>query len=97
MKPNAIILNTSRGGLVDEYALAKALKEKRLLAAGLDVLKTEPPQPDCPLLNLENCIITPHIAWASIDSRRRLLSLVVDNVRNYLSGKPKNVVVCHNR
>jgi glycerate dehydrogenase len=92
MKPNTILLNTSRGGLVDENALAKALKEKRIFAAGLDVLKQEPPSPDCPLLHLENCMISPHIGWSSPDSRQRLLSIVIENIQKYLAGAPQNVI-----
>lgn len=92
MKKTAILINTSRGGLVDEQALSAALKEKRILGAAVDVLETEPPNSNCPLLNLENCIITPHISWASQASRGRLLNQIVENVKAYLSGTPKNIV-----
>ncbi len=92
MKENAILLNTSRGGLVDENALAHALREKRLYAAGVDVLSSEPPKADNPLIGLENCYITPHIAWAARETRQRLLNVVTDNVRAFLNGKPQNVV-----
>ncbi len=93
MKPNSILINTARGGLIDEKALAKALKEKKIFAAALDVLDREPPPPECPLLHLENCTITPHIAWASKSARQRLFSTVLDNVKAYLAGAPKNVVL----
>jgi glycerate dehydrogenase len=92
MKPTAIILNTSRGPLIDEPALAEALNAGRIAAAGLDVLTEEPPPADNPLLTAPNCFITPHIAWASRAARRRLLDAAVDNVRAFLAGTPKNVV-----
>lgn len=92
MKPNAILINTARGGLIDENALAKTLREKKIFAAALDVLDNEPPKSDCPLLNLENCIITPHIAWASLASRQRLLNKTIENLKAYFSGKLQNVV-----
>ena len=92
MKPTAFLINTGRGPLVDETALAAALNAKRLGGAGLDVLSQEPPPADNPLLNAENCIITPHVAWATRESRERLMTAAVDNVRAFLEGKPKNVV-----
>ncbi len=93
MKPTAFLLNTSRGGLVDEAALAQALDSGRLAGAGLDVLCTEPPSPDNPLLRARNCIITPHLAWGTRAARERLLEIAVDNVRAFLAGHPQNVVI----
>jgi len=92
MKPTAILINTSRGPLIDETALAKALQEKRIFGAALDVLEHEPPSSNCPLLRLENCWITPHIAWSTVAARRRLFSTVVDNVKAFLAGSPQNRV-----
>ena len=92
MKPDAILINTARGPLVDEYALAEALKAGQIRGAGLDVLSQEPPAADNPLIGAPNCIVTPHISWATKEARRRLLDIAVANVRAFLSGKPKNIV-----
>jgi len=92
MKPTALLINTSRGGLIDEQALAAALREGRIAGAGLDVLSVEPPPPDNPLLKAPNCYITPHIAWATKQARQRLLEAVVANLEAYLAGRPQNVV-----
>lgn len=92
MKPTAYLLNTGRGGLINESDLAVALNDKKIAGAGLDVLSTEPPQIDNPLLNAKNCVITPHIAWATIAARKRLMKVAVDNVRAFINGKPQNVV-----
>jgi glycerate dehydrogenase len=92
MKPTAFLLNTSRGPLVDEAALAKALDSNRIAGAGLDVLAVEPPPADNPLLHAKNCLITPHIAWATRAARSRLMQVAVTNVRAFLQGKPQNVV-----
>ncbi|MHB8899202.1 MAG: D-2-hydroxyacid dehydrogenase [Thermoguttaceae bacterium] len=92
MKRTAFLINTGRGGLVDEEALAWALDEGRIAGAGLDVLCQEPPRPDHRLTKMPNCFITPHIAWATASSRKRLLAAVADNVAAYLSGTPKNRV-----
>ncbi len=92
MRPGAFLINTGRGPLVDEAALATALNEGRLAGAGLDVLSSEPPSPGNPLLAARNCLITPHIAWATRASRSRLLDVVVANVAAFLAGKPRNVV-----
>lgn len=92
MKPTALLINTSRGGLVDEGALARALAEGRLAGAGVDVLSTEPPSPDNPLLHTRNCIITPHCAWATRAARQRLLDITVANVRAFQAGAPQHVV-----
>lgn len=93
MRRGAILINTGRGGLVDETALADALKNRHLLAAGLDVLSSEPPRTDNPLTGLDNCFITPHIAWATKEARVRLMELAVSNVRNFLSGNITNNVL----
>ncbi|MBA2657226.1 MAG: D-2-hydroxyacid dehydrogenase [Tatlockia sp.] len=84
MKPTTILINTSRGGLIDELALANALKQKKIAAAYLDVLNQEPPKSDNPLLGLANCILTPHMAWASVVSRKRLLNSVCENIIHFL-------------
>ena len=92
MKPNAFLLNTSRGPLIDEPALAAALNQGRIAGAGLDVLAVEPPLADNPLFAAKNCFITPHIAWATRAARSRLMDAAVENVRAFLTGKPTNVV-----
>ncbi len=92
MKPEAIVINTSRGPVIDEQALADALNEGRIAAAGLDVLSSEPPRPDNPLLTARNCVITPHIAWASEEARGRLMEIALANLRAWESGRPQNVV-----
>lgn len=92
MKNSAIFINTSRGPVVDEQALADALNHGALMAAGLDVLETEPAKCDNPLLSAKNCYITPHIAWAAKETRSRLLKILEENIAAYLDGKPQNVV-----
>lgn len=92
MKDRAMLINTSRGPLVDEQALADALNSGKLRAAAVDVVCHEPMVADCPLLSCKNCIITPHMAWAPVESRQRLLDAVVENIRTFLDGKPQNVV-----
>jgi glycerate dehydrogenase len=92
MKASAFLINTSRGPLIDEDALAKALNEGQLAGAGLDVLTKEPPDPSCPLLSAKNCYITPHIAWATRDARARLMKTAVDNLKAFLKGDSINVV-----
>lgn len=92
MKKSAILINTARGPLVDEKALAKALREGTIRGAGLDVLGKEPPTPDNPLLGAPHCIVTPHIAWATYEARLRLIDIATSNVRNFLAGTPINVV-----
>ena len=92
MKDGAVLINTARGGLVDEQALCDALVGGKLSAAAVDVVSAEPMKQDNPLLNAPNCIITPHIAWAPKESRQRLLDCVVENIRCFLNGNPQNVV-----
>lgn len=92
MKPGAYLINTGRGQLIDEPALAEALKQKRLAGAGLDVLSVEPPPGSNPLLTAPNCFVTPHIAWATRAARQRLLDTVIANVRAFVEGSPQNVV-----
>jgi glycerate dehydrogenase len=94
MKSGAFLINTGRGPLVDEHDLAQALRTGTIAGAGLDVLSVEPPQPDHVLLarDIPNLIITPHTAWASAESRRRLLDGIVHNISCYLEGNAENVV-----
>ena len=92
MKDGAFLVNTARGGLVDEQALADALADRKLAGAALDVVSEEPMKEYNPFLTAPNCIITPHIAWAPKESRQRLLDCCVGNIRAFLQGKPQNVV-----
>lgn len=92
MKDGVIILNNSRGPLIVEEDLAEALKSGKVMAAGLDVVSSEPIKADNPLLGAPNCIITPHISWASKESRQRLMDFAVDNLVQYINGTPVNVV-----
>lgn len=92
MKDGAILINTSRGGLMDETAVASALKSGKLRAAAVDVVSKEPMERTNPLLTAPNCIVTPHMAWAPVESRQRLLDCVVDNIQAFLDGRPQNVV-----
>lgn len=88
MKPSAILINTGRGPLVDEQAAADALNGGRLAAFGADVLSQEPPRGDNPLLSARNCFLTPHIAWATLEARTRLMSTATENVRQFIAGEP---------
>ena len=92
MKPTAILINTGRGSLINEQDLADALNNGVIYAAGLDVLTSEPPLADNPLLTAKNCYITPHIAWATKASRMRLMSILVENIKAFMAGKPTNNV-----
>lgn len=92
MKPTAILINTGRGPLVNEQDLAEALRSGKIRAAGLDVMVQEPPVKDNPLWEVDNCFITPHIAWATAEARERLMRVAVDNLRHYLAGIPVNNV-----
>lgn len=92
MKPSAYLINTARGGLVNESDLAHALNAGRIAGAGLDVLSVEPPSASNPLLTARNCVITPHIAWATRAARRRLLEITAGNIAAFLAGSPCNVV-----
>jgi len=94
MKPTAILINTARGGLVDEAALAKALKEGTIAGAGFDVLTVEPPKDGNILLDksIPNLIVTPHVAWASKEAMQILADQLIDNIEAFVAGKPQNVV-----
>jgi glycerate dehydrogenase len=92
MRRHALLINTARGGLIDEAALFAALEAGRLGGAALDVLSSEPPPADHPLLRAPNCLVTPHIAWATHAARARLLAIAVDNVRAFLAAQPQNAV-----
>ncbi len=92
MKNTAYIINTSRGGVVDEYAVAQAVKNGDLAGFGTDVLDSEPMRDDCPLFGVPNIIITPHIAWASVDSRKRLVAQIIKNIEGFIDGNIVNQV-----
>ena len=94
MKPTAILINTGRGGLVDENALADALREGRIAGAGFDVLTNEPPREGNPLLELDlpNFILTPHTAWASREAMQALADQLIDNIEAFVAGSPRNLV-----
>jgi len=92
MKSTAVLINTGRGGLIHEADLAKALNSGVIAAACLDVLSTEPPSTDNPLISARNCFITPHVAWATFEARQRLMNIAVDNLKCFLSGNRQNMV-----
>lgn len=92
MKPSAFLLNTSRGPIIVDQDLADALNNDVIAGAGIDVLSKEPPNADNPLFSAKNCLITPHIAWATLEARTRLMAITVDNLTAFMDGKPVNVV-----
>ena len=92
MKDGVILINNSRGGVLDEQAVADALHSGKIYAAGVDVVSEEPMHPANPLLSAPNCIITPHISWAATDCRQRVIDITAENIRHYISGEPQNVV-----
>ena len=93
MKSSAFLINTGRGPLIDEQDLADALNNGEIAGAGLDVLSTEPPKADNPLPKAKNCYITPHIAWATVEARKRLMKIAADNLKSFVEGNPQNVVI----
>jgi glycerate dehydrogenase len=92
MKPSALLINTARGALINEQDLAQALKGGKLAGAALDVLTAEPPPADHILVNAQNCLMTPHNAWLSVEARARLMQMTVENIRQFLNDSPRNVV-----
>ncbi len=92
MKDGAMLINTARGPLVDEKALAEALTSRKLAGAAMDVITREPMPADCPFMGISNCIMTPHIAWSPLEARHRLVNCTAENIRAFLNGKPVNVV-----
>ena len=93
MKPSAFLINTARGALVDEAALIAALQNGQIAGAGLDVQETEPPAADNPLYTLDNVVLTPHMGWRGLETRRRLVSMVAENIRAFCAGNPINRIV----
>lgn len=92
MKKSAYLINTARGGLVDEKDVRAALESEKIAGYAADVILYEPMKPDCPLYKAKNCVITPHLAWAPLETRKRLLEIAAENIRCFLAGKPINVV-----
>ena len=92
MKDGAYFINTARGGVIDEYALRDAVTSGKLSGAGVDVLTVEPMSAECPLYNVPGITVTPHIAWAPIETRERLLDIVIENLEAFIAGKPQNKV-----
>ena len=92
MKPTAFLINTSRGALIDEQALIKALQEHQIAGAGLDVQEQEPPAADNPLYTMSNVILTPHMGWKGMETRQRLVSIIAEDIHQFMAGTPVNVV-----
>jgi len=92
MQKTAYIINTGRGGLINESDLANALNNGKIAGAGLDVLTEEPPRSPNPLINAKNCKITPHVAWTSVEARKKLIEGLTENIKLFINGKPINVV-----
>ena len=92
MKPSAFIINTSRGALVDEAALIEALENGTIAGAGLDVQETEPPVENSPLYTMDQVLLTPHMGWKGLETRQRLVSILADNIKQFMEGNPINVV-----
>ena len=92
MKNDALFINTARGGVVVEQDLYDALESGQIGMAAVDTIRVEPMEEDCILMNAQNCIMTPHIAWAPVETRERLIGIVADNIANFLAGHPTNRV-----
>ena len=92
MKPSAFIINTSRGALIDETALIEALENGTIAGAGLDVQETEPPEETNPLYTMDHVLLTPHMGWKGLETRQRLVSILADNIKQFMEGNPINVV-----
>lgn len=92
MKPTAFLINTARGGIINEAELIECMKQKAIAGAGLDTQETEPPKPDCELWKLENVFLTPHIGWRRLETRQRLVDMTTDNIESYINGGIQNVV-----
>ena len=92
MKPSAFIINTARGALIDEKALIEALKNGTIAGAGLDVQENEPPEENNPLYIMDNVILTPHMGWKGLETRKRLVSILANNIKKFIEGNPINVV-----
>lgn len=92
MKPTAFLINTARGGLIDEEALISALNQKQIAGAALDVMNSEPPARDNPLLSMDNVILTPHIGWAPVETRQRCIDITIENIKNFMNGIKSNLL-----
>ena len=92
MKPSAFVINTSRGALIDEAALIEALENGTIAGAGLDVQEIEPPEENSPLYTMDNVLLTPHMGWKGLETRQRLVSILADNIKQFMEGNPINVV-----
>ena len=92
MKPTSFLINTARGGIINEKELIQCMKDKLIAGAGLDTQEVEPPSDDCELYTLDNVFVTPHIGWRRLETRQRLVDMTVDNIKGYIDNKPINVV-----